>query len=131
EGRRMTRILDALLMLARDEEMAASSQPVEVRSVIARRVDGWRAIGSDKDVAARLDGATEAWARVDEIVLEGAFDAVMDNAVKFAPSGSTVEVSVTANGDCATITVRAHGPGLPAEEITKVTDRFWRKIGRA
>ncbi len=126
EGRRMTRILDALLMLARDDEMAASSQPVEVRSVIARRVDGWQAIGSDKDVAARLDGATEVWARVDEIVLESAFDAVMDNAVKFAPSGSTVEVSVTANSDCATITVRDHGPGLPAEEITKVTDRFWR-----
>lgn len=126
EGRRMTRILDALLMLARDEDMAADSEPVEVRSVVARRVDGWQAIAAEKDVAARLDGAREAWSRIDEIVLESAFDAVMDNAVKFAPSGSAVDVSIAADSDHATISVRDHGPGLSAEEIAKVTDRFWR-----
>ncbi len=126
EGRRMTRILDALLMLARDEDMAADSEPVEVRSVVARRVDGWQAIAAEKDVAARLDGAREAWSRIDEIVLESAFDAVMDNAVKFAPSGSAVDVSIAADSDYATISIRDHGPGLAAEEIAKVTDRFWR-----
>lgn len=126
EGRRMTRILDALLMLARDEDMAAGSEPVEVRSLVARRVDGWQPIASDKTVAARLDGAAEVWSHIDEIVLESAFDAVMDNAVKFAPPGSEVDVSVTADGDHATVTVRDRGPGLSADEITKVTDRFWR-----
>ena len=126
EGRRMARILDALLMLARDQDMAAGSEPVEVAALVARRVQGWRAIAKDKDVELRLSGTDQAWGRVDEIVLESAFDAVTDNAVKFSPANRTVEVSVAASEGMVEVGVRDHGPGLGHDEIPKVTDRFWR-----
>jgi signal transduction histidine kinase len=126
EGRRMARILDALLMLARDQDMAAGSEPVEVAALVARRVQGWRAIAKDKDVELRLTGTDQAWGRVDEIVLESAFDAVTDNAVKFSPANRTVEVSVAASDGMVEVGVRDHGPGLGDDEIPKVTDRFWR-----
>src|SRR5207248_10962871 len=47
---------------------------------------------------------------------------LLDNAAKYSPSGSTVDVSV-ANGE---ISVRDHGPGIAAEDAPRVFDRFWR-----
>jgi signal transduction histidine kinase len=126
EGQRMARILDALLMLARDEDMAVDSEPVEVAALVARRVHGWRSIAREKDVELRLTGTDQAWGQVDEIVLESAFDAVTDNALKFSPAGGTVEVSVVESDGMVEIGVRDHGPGLGHDETGKVTDRFWR-----
>lgn len=126
EGQRMARIVDALLMLARDEDMAAGTEPVEVAALVARRVQSWKSIAAEKDVELRLTGTDQAWGRVDEIVLESAFDAVTDNAVKFSPASSTVEVSVAESDGVVEVGVRDHGPGLSQDEIGRVTDRFWR-----
>jgi signal transduction histidine kinase len=126
EGRRMARILDALLMLARDEDMAAGSEPVEVSALVSRRVQGWEPIAREKGVTLNVTGPDDAWARVDEIVLESAFDAVTDNAVKFSPPSGPVDVSVHESDGMVEVHVRDHGPGLRPDQIDKVTDRFWR-----
>lgn len=126
EGRRLARILDAVLMLARDQDFAPGIDPVELSTLVSRRVEGWRPIAGEKGIEMTLTAPGEAWAHVDEIVLESAFDAVADNAVKFAPSGSAIDVTVTAGVRRAEITVRDRGPGVRADELVKVTDRFWR-----
>ncbi|MEU1195626.1 HAMP domain-containing sensor histidine kinase [Streptomyces sp. NPDC005813] len=54
--------------------------------------------------------------------LERAIVNILDNAVKFSPEGGTIEV-VLKEGE---LTVRDHGPGIPAEELPHVFDRFWR-----
>ncbi|MFD0638394.1 sensor histidine kinase [Catenulispora yoronensis] len=47
---------------------------------------------------------------------------LLDNAVKFAPPGTTVDVRLT-RGE---LTVRDRGPGVPPEELPHVFERFWR-----
>jgi signal transduction histidine kinase len=126
EGQRMARILDALLMLARDEDMAAGSEPVEVAALVARRIQGWEPIAREKAVTLHLTGSDDAYARVDETVLESAFDAVADNAVKFSPAGGRVEVLIAESDGMVEVGVRDYGPGLPPDQIDKATDRFWR-----
>ena len=126
EGRRMARILDALLMLARHEGLGAGSEPVELNALVTQRVDGWRPIARDQGVELRLSCNGAVWARLDEIVMESAFDAVTDNAVKFAPRGTAVDVSVAATDGTAEVAIRDRGPGLRPDEFDKVTDRFWR-----
>ncbi|MEV8534768.1 HAMP domain-containing sensor histidine kinase [Streptomyces sp. NPDC051211] len=54
--------------------------------------------------------------------LERAVVNVLDNAVKFSPAGGAVEVALRAGE----LTVRDHGPGIPAEELPHVFERFWR-----
>jgi two-component system sensor histidine kinase MprB len=65
----------------------------------------------------------EPWyVRAEPAALERAVVNILDNAVKFSPEGGTVEVRLTGG----VLTVRDHGPGIPADELPYVFDRFWR-----
>lgn len=60
--------------------------------------------------------------RAEPSALERAVVNILDNAVKFSPEGGTIEVRLSGG----VLTVRDHGPGIPAEELPYVFDRFWR-----
>ncbi|KFG02734.1 histidine kinase [Streptomyces scabiei] len=62
------------------------------------------------------------YVRSEPSALERAIVNILDNAVKFSPEGGTIEVSL----DAGVLTVRDHGPGIPADELPHVFDRFWR-----
>ncbi|MEU5714958.1 HAMP domain-containing sensor histidine kinase [Streptomyces sp. NPDC020403] len=62
------------------------------------------------------------YVRAEPAALERAVVNVLDNAVKFSPPGGTIDV-VLHRGE---LTVRDHGPGIPAEELPHVFERFWR-----
>ncbi|MGW0912081.1 sensor histidine kinase [Streptomyces sp. NPDC002784] len=62
------------------------------------------------------------YVRAEPTALERAVVNILDNAVKFSPEGGTIEVQL-ADG---VLSVRDHGPGIPAEELPHVFDRFWR-----
>ncbi|MFD6417404.1 ATP-binding protein [Streptomyces sp. NPDC060194] len=62
------------------------------------------------------------YVRAEPASLERALVNVLDNAVKFSPPKGVVEVTL----DRGTLSVRDHGPGIPADELPHVFDRFWR-----
>ncbi|GAA4912797.1 HAMP domain-containing sensor histidine kinase [Streptomyces coeruleoprunus] len=62
------------------------------------------------------------YVRGEAAALERALVNVLDNAVKFSPPGGTVEVALVDG----VVTVRDHGPGIPADELPHVFERFWR-----
>ena len=57
---------------------------------------------------------------------------VVGNAVKFTPAGGQIRVRAAAAGDDVRIEVADTGPGLPADQLPHVFDRFWqaRRTGR-
>jgi len=55
-------------------------------------------------------------------MIERALMNVLDNAVKWSPTNGTVHVDVTGTA----VTVTDNGPGIDAEEVPHVFDRFWR-----
>jgi two-component system, OmpR family, sensor histidine kinase MprB len=86
-------------------------------------------------VAAALDGARRDWPRavftadLEPCVVSGhaerlkiAVRNLLDNAAKFSPEGAPVQVRLRAGE----LTVRDHGPGIPAEDLPHVFDRFYR-----
>ncbi|MBG0854248.1 HAMP domain-containing histidine kinase [Streptomyces spinoverrucosus] len=62
------------------------------------------------------------YVRAEPSALERAVVNILDNAVKFSPDNGTIEVELTDG----VLTVRDHGPGIPADELPHVFDRFWR-----
>jgi len=58
--------------------------------------------------------------------LEKIFSNLLSNALKFTPAGGRVRVSVDAGAESARVSVRDSGPGIPAEELARVFDRFHR-----
>ncbi|MEU9356001.1 HAMP domain-containing sensor histidine kinase [Streptomyces griseoloalbus] len=65
------------------------------------------------------------YVRAEPSALERAVVNVLDNAVKFSPEGGTIDVRLTDG----VLTVRDRGPGISADELPYVFDRFWRSPG--
>ncbi|MFI6563042.1 ATP-binding protein [Streptomyces sp. NPDC050534] len=62
------------------------------------------------------------YVRAEPAALERAIVNILDNAVKFSPEHGTIEVELGSG----ILTVRDHGPGIAADELPHVFDRFWR-----
>ena len=58
--------------------------------------------------------------------LRQVFTNVFDNALKYSSRKKTISVRLTVEGDNAVISVRDRGPGIPKEEIPRVTERYYR-----
>lgn len=121
---RMTRFLANIMDLTRLEsgEVSARLAPTEVEMVIeaaiARVPGALHASVSLPDPPAR--------AAADAALLEQVLVNLLDNAVKYAPTGSRVAVRVTAGRGEVSIAVADEGVGIPAEDLPHVFDSFYR-----
>ncbi|MDL4821785.1 HAMP domain-containing sensor histidine kinase, partial [Actinomadura opuntiae] len=115
----LSSLVGDLLELARPDEAEPVRQTVALHEVVDRAVDRARLRGPGLTVRA----ATEPWyVQGDPASLERAVVNLLDNAVKFSPPAGTVTVGL-AGGE---LTVRDHGPGIPAADLPHVFERFWR-----
>ena len=71
-------------------------------------------------------GATDGEVIGDAGQLVSAVANLLDNAVKYSPSGSDVEVSVEPDDAWWAVIVRDHGVGIPAKDLDRVFERFYR-----
>lgn len=129
EGRRMARILDTLLSMARGGRGDSPFAVVDLTELAAGRARAWEDAALQREV--RLDfmgeqGGGAVLSLTDRTAVESALDAVIDNAVKFSPRGAAIELATARDGDGCLISVRDHGPGLAPDELDRVTSRFWR-----
>ena len=63
---------------------------------------------------------------IDPCRIEQVFINLLDNALKYTPTGGQVEISASAELDTVFVTVRDNGPGIPPQSLTRVFERFYR-----
>jgi two-component system sensor histidine kinase KdpD len=63
---------------------------------------------------------------VDPMLIEQALGQILDNAVKYSPTGSTIRVTASAEHDQALLSVRDDGMGLTPQEQAQLWERFFR-----
>lgn len=127
DAKRLNQILDELLSMARAESAGGELVSEDLAEVIADRVADWSVVGAAREVS--LESAVDvggARVLVPPRGLEVVLDALLDNALKFSPSGTSVEVAASVAEDRVTVSVRDHGPGLREDELERAVDRFWR-----
>ena len=133
---RATRLVEQLLVLARQEASAAggaAAQQVELAQLARRAVADLTGVAQARGIDLGLQHADAAEVRGQPDALMILLRNLIDNAIKYTPGGGTVDVSVMrAAGDMtggAVVTVEDSGPGIPADERERVFDRFYRVPG--
>ncbi len=63
---------------------------------------------------------------MDDVLVEQVLVNLLDNAIKYTPSGSPIDIIATATDRAATVEVADHGPGLPRGEEDRVFEKFYR-----
>jgi two-component system sensor histidine kinase KdpD len=66
------------------------------------------------------------WVRGDCVLLGQVMINLIDNALKYSPPDSDIEIKVYAINDNLTVSVADHGIGIPEEDLMKVFDKFYR-----
>lgn len=66
---------------------------------------------------------------LDAVLIEQVFVNLLENAVKYTPPGTPIEISAVAEGSVVRVEVVDRGPGLPLGEEARVFDKFYRAAG--
>ncbi len=134
QANRMARLIDDLLSLSRVEltEHMHPETPVDLVPIVRQVVDGLQTLAQDRNVEIRIahpaEGVTVAGDR-DE--LTRVFENLAENALKYGASGKRVDIAfadaTSPEGAAETlVTIRDYGPGIAAEHIPRLTERFYR-----
>ena len=127
ESRRLTRLVDGLLAMARAEGTRTERQPVDVATVVGERAAAWEALAEERGVELVTDaGRSHPRALIVPGHLEQILDNFLANALEAAPAGSSVRMTVVTSAGKVTIHVRDQGPGMSADETRVAFDRFWQ-----
>lgn len=115
----LTLLMNDLIELGRGERPRSGNEDVRLDLIVEEAIDRAR----------RHSPETPFLVELDQVVLTGepvrlgrAINNLIDNAVNYSPSGRPVEVTLRGEK----LTVRDHGPGISADDLPHVFDRFYR-----
>lgn len=131
ETDRMTHLISDLLDLARleSEEGVPNPHPVDVRSVLMVVLARMRQVARGKEIDLRWKRYGEASLYTidgDETQLTSMFTNLVDNAVKYTPSGGVVKVTGGTDGRGISVSVADTGIGIPEDKLSRLFERFYR-----
>lgn len=125
EGERMARLVDDLLLLARlDQQRGLEREPVDAIAIVRDAAQDFAVTAPDRPLTLDLDGV--AMVRGDRHRLRQVIDNLLANVRTHTPPGSAVEITARRVNGQVEIAVRDHGPGIPADGLERVFERFWR-----
>jgi signal transduction histidine kinase len=125
---RMTRLVDTLLRLSRGDAgmVGLSREAVDVDELARDVCASLSILAEERKQRLQISADGHAVVSADRLVLRDAITNIVDNAIKYGPPASTIEVHVVANSDHVTLTVTDAGPGIAAEHLHHIFDRFYR-----
>ena len=125
---RLRNLAVSMLDLSTVEAGSIDMEPEDVDlEVVARSVlDEFQVQAQTKELTLSVDDGEAVTAWCDEQRLAQVVRALVDNAVKFSPQGSSVRIATRADATWATIVVSDDGPGIAPAELPHVFERFHR-----
>jgi signal transduction histidine kinase len=134
ETERLIRLVNDLLVLTRADASALNLQlcPIDLEELARLRCSYFENVASQRQVRllvatspqANDGGAGHVLADADRIAR--VLDNLLDNALRYAPPGSQVSVTITRKTDQVACSVADAGPGIPARHLPFIFERFYR-----
>ena len=128
--KRLTNLLDMVLMMTKlDSDAPFAFQEVDVNDLIQQVTASVRpsfdALSPNLELEELDPQLPPLWA--DVYWLSEAVSQLLDNALRFTPTGGTISVRSYLEDDRAVIEVADNGPGIAAEYMPRIFERFWRQ----
>jgi signal transduction histidine kinase len=128
---RLTRLATDLLDLSRLDagQLEVEIAPFDLAVTARLVVDEFRAVAESAEHELRSEADAAVGALGDELRVQQIARALVENAIRHTPTGTTVIVRVVRRGHAAVLEVRDDGPGIPPEDQKHLFQRFYRAAG--
>jgi len=128
EAQRLGGIVGDLLTLARADagERQVVHGSLYLDDVVSQAVGSARTLAERKGVALVVGSFEEAQIVGDAGLVERLVLIVLDNAIKYTPEGGRVRLDVTARDGKRSVIVTDSGIGIPADQLPRIFERFYR-----
>ncbi len=129
EGARLTALIENVLDFARIEQNRKTYHFAEcdVEALVAETVALIEPQAAAREIHIETQMDTLPFQpSVDALALQQAMINLLDNAIKFSPSQSAINVRLAPNGDSWFLAVQDRGPGIPKEDRERIFERFTR-----
>lgn len=129
ESRLLNRLIDDLrtLSLADAGQLDLQMAPVNLESLVTETVERLQLHAEANGI--HLKAVTPEnlpLIQADQTRLSQVLTNLVDNAIRYTPEGTVVEVAARTVSEGVEISVSDNGPGIPDEDLAKLFDRFWR-----
>ncbi len=123
------RLIDNLLTYARlsDVRHAYTFEPIEVSDLVEESLRHFHALLTDRRFAVHVQLPPDVPPiRADRMAAGQVLDNILDNGVKYSERVRVLTIGARATGDHVALWVEDRGPGIRADEIARVSDKFFR-----
>ncbi len=127
EADRLNRLVGNLLDMTRLESgaMRIKRAACDIQDVIGSSLEELRSRLGDRSVTANLPDDLPL-VSMDFVLIERVLVNVIDNALKYSPPDSSIEIQAAMAGAFVEITVADRGVGIPPEDLNRIFDKFYR-----
>jgi len=128
EVERMIRLVGRMLDLARLEagKVETAAEPVRLDDIFRELADDFLPLAAEEDMSFDLSSLAPARVKGDPPRLYQAFMSIVENALRYAPPGSAIELASSEDEEVTTVSIRDHGRGIPPDELESIFLRFHR-----
>src|SRR5437773_9566898 len=119
---RLTTLVDTMLRLSHGDAgtVRLAREPVDLGQLTRDVVSSLGILAEERNQRITVDDSDRVVAAVDRLVLREAVTNLLDNAIKYGPAGSVIDVRARLDGDQAVIAVADQGPGVSAAHRARI-----------
>jgi heavy metal sensor kinase len=125
---RLTNLVDTLLRLSHGDAgtVRLRREAIELGELTREVAASLGILAEERNQRLAVDLAADVSVSADRLVLRESITNVIDNAIKYSPHGSTINIRVRPEAGDAVLSVADQGPGIAPEHRERIFDRFFR-----
>ena len=127
ESQRMTKLVDDIIDLSRLDGggVGMMREACDLYNICRSAVESLQQTADEAQIPLRLSGESAPMQGYPQVLYSVVYNLVI-NAIKYSPAGHPVDIAVRDKPDSAVLTVSDRGIGIPAEDLDRIFERFYR-----